>query len=628
MNKKILIIDDDLKFGRSVSFILKERGYIPFSIDKGREAIGKINETKPALVLLDLKLEDMSGVDLLRDIRKQFPLVEVVVFTGAFPEEVAVEAVTLGAFSYLLKPLNIDQLLILVQRALEKMDKTRILEIEKRKYMQLLELAQEGIWAIDSEENTTYVNPKMAEMLGYNPEEMAGKSLYHFMDEKGKEICRGNLERRKKGFKEEHEFEFLKKDGTRIYTSLSTGPIIDETGNYSGALAVISDITARKRADEDLKKEKETAQKYLDIAGSVIIVVDADEKVSLINKKGCSLLGYEDNEIIGKNWFDNFIPERIKDDLRSYFRELLECGIQTELIFENPVRNKHGEERIIAWNNSFLRDEEGNIVATISSGEDITDRKAAEGKLLMYSLHLQELVEERTLELKRVHESLLRKEKLAYLGQMAGSVGHELRNPLGVISNAVYFLDTAASESHKIQKEYYNIISQEVRKADKIISDLLDISRIKSLERTKVPVKALLTDALLHEPPPQNIKVTLSIEEEVCIFVDYQKMSQVLMNLIQNASQSMPKGGELLLKAGTEVSSIYISVSDTGCGISAENLDKIFEPLFTTKPRGIGLGLAVCRSLVEANEGSLEVESTEGKGTTFTIIFPVKTSEK
>jgi signal transduction histidine kinase len=244
--------------------------------------------------------------------------------------------------------------------------------------------------------------------------------------------------------------------------------------------------------------------------------------------------------------------------------------------------------------------------------------------------------------IKGLQEELTRKEKLAMLGQLAGGVGHELRNPLGVISNAIYYLKTILPDTDETTREYLNIIFSEVARSNKIISDLLDLSRTRPTEREEVEVSRLVAQVLEQQSPPENTKVVMEIPSELpLLFVDPRQIHQALVNLVTNAFQAMPEGGrvtiiadELRLDASVKnpKSKIRIRVSDTGTGISRENMEKLFEPLFTTKASGIGLGLAVSKSLVQANSGSIEVESPsaplrtgeEGRGSTFTVILPSK----
>lgn len=240
--------------------------------------------------------------------------------------------------------------------------------------------------------------------------------------------------------------------------------------------------------------------------------------------------------------------------------------------------------------------------------------------------HLAAALDEMTSKLKEYQEQLVRQEKLAILGQLAGGVGHELRNPLGVISNAVYYLQMVLPDADDNVKEYLDIISSEVGNSEKIITDLLDFARIKSLERVEITVEDAIAHVLERQPPPEGVEVVTHIPSELPpIFVDVQQIEgQVLSNLMGNACQAMPEGGKLTISAQEAGDKVRISVSDTGCGISEDNLKKIFEPLFTTRAKGIGLGLAVTENLVEANGGSIAVESTEGEGSTFTIILPTK----
>jgi len=256
---------------------------------------------------------------------------------------------------------------------------------------------------------------------------------------------------------------------------------------------------------------------------------------------------------------------------------------------------------------------------------EIEKRKRADEALKDYSELLEEMVGERTTELRDAQEELVRKEKLAVLGQLAAGVGHELRNPLGVISNAVYYLETILSDADETTKEYLELISSEVRTSEMIVSDLLDLSRTRPAERERIEVFELITQILDRRNPPEGVEVDTQITPDLRpLFVDPRQTVLVFDNLITNAYQAMTEGGKLTIQAKTEEDRVHVSITDTGCGIPKENMKKLFEPLFTTKARGIGLGLAVSKNLVEANTGSIEVVSEEDKGSTFTIILPTK----
>ncbi len=258
-------------------------------------------------------------------------------------------------------------------------------------------------------------------------------------------------------------------------------------------------------------------------------------------------------------------------------------------------------------------------------------------------------VRDQNQKLLEAQEELVRKEKLSILGQLSGSVGHELRNPLGVMSNAVYYLKMVLSDADETIKEYLGIIKQEIDNSQRIITDLLDFARTKTPQIKVVTAHELIKESLGRCAVPENIVVRTDLPDALpALMVDAFQMGQVLQNLITNAVQAMPGGGSITIcakgarmdegqGARDEVSSVVsaneqsglssyvvISVSDTGVGISPDGMKRLFQPLFTTKAKGLGLGLTVCKNLIEANNGEIEVESRTGEGTTFSVALPVE----
>ena len=236
---------------------------------------------------------------------------------------------------------------------------------------------------------------------------------------------------------------------------------------------------------------------------------------------------------------------------------------------------------------------------------------------------------EMTAKLREAQDQLVRREKLAVLGQLAGGVGHELRNPLGAIKNAAYFLNMVLEEPEPEVKETLEILEKEVATSEKIISSLLDFARAKPPMQRKVDVNHVVQEALSRATVPGNVEVVSQLDEALpVILADPDQLAQVFRNIILNGIQAMPEGGQLAIKT-SEVfpkppkSEVLISFADTGVGIPEENLERLFEPLFTTKAKGIGLGLAVTRTLVEGHGGTIEVESEVGKGSTFTVKLPI-----
>jgi two-component system sensor histidine kinase ChiS len=242
---------------------------------------------------------------------------------------------------------------------------------------------------------------------------------------------------------------------------------------------------------------------------------------------------------------------------------------------------------------------------------------------------INEALNRQIAEREMLEERVVRQEKLAVLGELAGGVGHELRNPLGAIKNTTYFLNMALDQPDLEVKESLGILEKEVANCERIIASLLDFARARAPLRRQVDIKELLQGVLSHIKIPENIEVKNRFSDSLSlILADPDQLSQVFGNIILNAVQAMPAGGELLIKSETsEPEWIAVSVTDTGGGIPPENLEKIFEPLFTSKARGIGLGMAVTRTFVEGHGGSIEVRSEVGRGSTFTVRLPMAEKE-
>ena len=272
---------------------------------------------------------------------------------------------------------------------------------------------------------------------------------------------------------------------------------------------------------------------------------------------------------------------------------------------------------------STSHDEVGQLAASFNiMAQQVADAHAV----------LEARVEERTAalqnalaELQATQHELVKREKLAILGQLAGGVGHELRNPLGVMTNALYYLDAVMRDDRPEVKEYLGILRTQIGLSEKIIGDLLDFARVKTPQREPVAIGELVSEQLARLGPLNGVSLESEIPKDlppVCI--DRVQMGQVVLNLLTNAMQAMDTGrGTLSLRATLEQPDrLRLDVGDTGSGITQSDAARIFEPLFTTKARGIGLGLAVSRTLVQANGGDITFASEPGQGTTFTVRIP------
>jgi signal transduction histidine kinase len=264
-------------------------------------------------------------------------------------------------------------------------------------------------------------------------------------------------------------------------------------------------------------------------------------------------------------------------------------------------------------------------ISILVVARDITERKQMQKKLEEYAQHLEELVEERTKALKEAQEQLIKSERLATIGQVAAMVGHDLRNPLTGIKGAVYYLKNkfGPKVDPKVL-EMLKLIEENVQYANEIVADLLEYSREIKLEFKEATPKAIIAETLLTVKIPEGIEILDLTRDTPKIKVDINKMKRVFGNLIKNAVDAMPKGGKLTIMSKESNGNVEITFTDTGKGIPKDVLEKIWTPFFTTKSKGMGLGLPICKRLIEAHGGKITVESKVGEGTTVTVTIPIE----
>lgn len=283
----------------------------------------------------------------------------------------------------------------------------------------------------------------------------------------------------------------------------------------------------------------------------------------------------------------------------------------------------------------------GVAPASDDTGDEVQQLSTAfmrmEDRVAQSHAELEVRVEQRTRELedalgrlREAQEKLVLQERLAVLGRLAGAVGHELRNPLGVMTNALFVLEAAIPEPPAMVTEYLGILRGQVGMAERIVGDLLDTARTRSPQVSAVPLGPLIETQLQRMGPMQSVVVQRRFPDGIpAAWADPAQVSQIVLNLMTNAVQAMgEQGGTLTISGRTEAGGrVLLNVTDTGPGISDDLRERIFEPLFTTKARGLGLGLWVSRTLAEANGGQLRVTSAVEAGTTFTLDLPAALEE-
>jgi len=477
-----------------------------------------------------------------------------------------------------------------------------------------IESAPDGVYINDLKGTFLYGNRKAEEIIGHKKEELLGKSFLKlnilpakYLAKAGKLLALNTIGKPTGP----DEFELIKKDGSRTWVEITTTPV-KRAGGKAEVVGFVRDITERKLAEEELRRAKEQFQVLVEESPLGVSVIRKDSRYQYVNPKFVEMFGYTLEEVAtGREWFAKAYPDPgYRNQVISTWNtdaKSSKCGEVKPQTY--TVTCKDGSEKIIQFRPVAL--ETGDYFVIY---EDITERKRMER------------------EIQEKNGQLIRSEKLAAIGQLAGGVGHELRNPLGAIKNAVYYIKGKVATSELGQKEprvleFLGIIEDEVNSSSKIITDLLGFSRVGKPSVSLARIEKIIEDALSRSPILENIELTKKLDAGLPeINVDPDQIKQVLVNIITNAVEAMPEGGKLLIAAREKDKFLEVEVTDTGCGIPQESMDKIFDPLFTTKAKGIGLGLPVCKAIIDRHEGNIAVESKVGEGTTFNIKLPLKRS--
>lgn len=364
-------------------------------------------------------------------------------------------------------------------------------------------------------------------------------------------------------------------------------------------------VTSHRRAAGQQEAARQRTQEYLDIVSVIVLVLDRAGRIKLMNRRGAELLGAQEDELIGQLWIDGFIPP----DDRPRWRDTLTaiCGgyAASGGFHRSRVVARDGAISAIAWNTVMLSDHRGTLTGTLSSGEDITLRLLAE--------------EERG----RADAALREQDSLAQLGKMAAVVAHEVRNPLAGIRGALQVIGRRLPEGGR-EREIAGEIITRIDTLDTIVQDLLEFARPRQPVLSEISVDSLVqeTTALMTDDPRMG-EVTIRIEQgQVAIRADRELLKLVLHNLLINGAQAMAQQGEILVTTHQVDGWMELRITDTGPGIPAAVREHLFEPFYTTKHRGTGLGLATARRIIEAHQGTLELECPGEGGTTAVVRLP------
>jgi len=508
---KLLIIDDDEAIRKVLTVTLQDAGYHVWTAKDGESGLKIFVDERPDIVICDLRMPDMDGISVLKEIKVLDPDKEVIVITAHADMDLAIKALQLKASDFITKPVSTTALEVALQRAEERLNLTR----ELREYTELIEKR----W-------------------------------------------------------------------------LDTA--------------------------EELAKTYQFQKNLIESSIDGIIGCDPDGKVIIFNKVSETMLGYPKEEVVGKLSIDRFFPP----------------GQYTELKEKLYSSDYGGTNRLTLYETSLVAIS-GQLIPAQFSGAVLHEGEEEIGSVAFF----RDLREIRRLEQQFADQArLLHQDKMISLGRLAASVVHEINNPLAGVLNYARLMLKIMKKGPLTQDyqqkfaNYLNLMENETNRCSKIVSNLLAFSRKSELEFTDVVINELIEKCLMlsgHKLRLSNITLEYQLQEGLPpIRGDCNQIQQCVINLIFNSIDSMPEGGKLLVATSYSPGDriVSIRVSDTGCGISKEDLPHIFEPFFTTKSagQGLGLGLSMVEGIIERHIGSIDVASELGKGTTFTLKLPAK----
>jgi signal transduction histidine kinase/CheY-like chemotaxis protein len=539
MHERVLVVDDERSVRVFSVRVLDRLGYEAKSVASGEEGLELLGREHFDVLITDVMMPGMTGIELLTQARVLVPNLAVIVVTGFGTLDLATKALRAGAQDFLSKPFGTPDLEAAVEHALSQM---RIAE-ERMRFRVLLPLF---------------------------------------------DLNRGSLQ--------DVDIKALCSDIVEIAKN--------ETGADGAALLLIDDA----RGAEHLVLQATAGQVPDALSQCAPLLADMREGDE-------ALMVTADDAPSGE-----------------IAQHMCKAGVGSVLC--TPLSAPNRSIGLLALTKKSRQDSFGKgdiemISALAMHGATLIENALLVTKLEAWNRDLEARVEARTRELKVAQEKLLRSERLATIGKLGAGIAHELRNPLGVVSNSVYYLKSRLGDTQAKVAKHLNIIEREVGAANKIISDLMGFVRTTDVEVTPSDPANLVKHTLERSMIPPEVKVHTDLGSDLpLVLVDADKIEQVFHNLINNAVQAMSDGGDLTVRTMARNGHVSFSFEDTGEGISSENLNRIFEPLFTTKSKGIGLGLALVKLLVEAHQGEISVYSREGVGSTFTVALPYMVEEK
>ncbi|MFA5403464.1 MAG: PAS domain S-box protein [Ignavibacteria bacterium] len=501
--------------------------------------------------------------------------------------------------------------LVVLRNITDRKKSEEALKESEERYRILIETMNDGVMQVDNYDRIQFVNNSMCEMFGYTYHELIGKvGTDTIIFKEDREIVNEKNRIRLAGVSEKHEIRGIKKSGEIIWLSLSGTPIGDKDGNVIGSVGFLTDITERKRAEEEVIKISQAIKQ----SPVTILITDINGEIEYVNPKFIEVTGYRPEEVIGKT------PRILKSDDKSLeeYKELWQTiSSGKDWIGEFHNKKKNGE---LYWEKASIspvKNSEGKITHFLAVKEDITEKKQKEIELIS--------AKEKAEESERLKSSFL------------ANMSHELRTPMvGILGFAELMKDIAENPE---LKDFADNITKSGKRLLETLNLILDLSRIEAgkleIKTSEVDIVQLTKEVFnnyVQEAEKKDLKIKFtSSEKQIVCKLDERMLWESINNLINNAIK-YTKAGEVSINVNSNKNKAYIKVKDTGIGIPKESLNTIFDEFrqvsegYSRGFEGTGLGLTITRNFIVKNGGKISVESEIGIGSVFTIELPVEKS--
>ncbi len=472
------------------------------------------------------------------------------------------------------------------------------------------------------------VNEAFTEMLGYSHNELLHLTFQNITHPEdlayNLDLMRAKVQQ---GAERYHlEKRYLHKQGQAVWVDLSVSIVRDETGVPMYLVAKALDITESKRAAEALRASEERYRTLAESAQDFVYIISREGVIQYLNHFAAAFFQSTPNAIIGKH-FSELFPSQETMRLWRRVQEVLDLGevMHRETQVHFPHQVLWVDNRLVP-----LRDRDNHVYAILGISRDITARKQMEEQLRQYTTGLEKLIEDRTRQMREMEKQREENEKLAATGRMAARIAHEINNPLGFIQFAFQLISRDLNPESR-HYHYLGKIDKEIERIAGIIRQMLDVHRPqRELPQTFRPADTIQDVLLMMQPLTTARGVTVEHDSERAgsnLTLPENMLRQVLYNVILNAVEASAPESRVQIMAQAQPDLLTITISDNGHGIPEEVQPRIFEPFFTTKSAtknsGMGLGLSICKSLVEAMNGTIKITSRVGTGTVCQITLPV-----